>query len=151
MSFTIQTEQEAAVTILFTCVMQDQKQLTDQQIEQISRAMVLCTRFRGGDLNELTRNAISLQAKNDSREILEACAPLIDESFRETLFAMVCEVMLLDGQINEDRTRVIALLALNLNITMERMKMMLATYLIRNKWNVQVVETNDQLNGNGKP
>jgi hypothetical protein len=151
MSFTIQTEQEAAVTILFTCVMQDQKQLTDQQIEQISRAMVLCTRFCGGNLNELTRNAISLQAKNDSREILEACAPLIDESFRETLFAMVCEVMLLDGQINEDRTRVIALLALNLNITMERMKMMLATYLIRNKWNVQVVETNDHLNGNGKP
>ena len=90
----IHNEQEAAVAILFACAMQPSGTISEQQIDHLSRAVVLCSRFRGKDLNTLTRKAISLQAQMDSKEIIENSAPLIPEEFRETLFAMVSEVVL---------------------------------------------------------
>lgn len=140
MEISIDNEQEAAAAILFSCAMQQEGTISEQQIEHLSRTIVLCSRFRGGELNELTRKAISLQTNYSGKEIIENCAAFIEEDFRETLFAMVSEVVLLDGQINDDRSQTFALLALYLNISMDRMKMILATYLIRNKWNVEVVD-----------
>ncbi|HEU0111349.1 MAG TPA: hypothetical protein VFQ73_10755 [Flavisolibacter sp.] len=142
MELNIDTEQQAAVSILFSCVMQNGN-ISEQEIEQLSKAVVLCSKFRGFELNELTRNAISLQASHNTKDILEHCAGFISEDFRETLFAMVSEVILMDGHIDDEKTKTFAMLALYLNIPMERMKMILATYLIRNKWNVQVVDTSD--------
>ena len=43
-------------------------------------------------------------------------------------------------QYYDEKTKTFAMLALHLQIPMERMKMILATYLIRNKWNVEVVD-----------
>ena len=140
MELSVDNEQQAAVNILFSCVMQPSGTISDQQIEQLSKAVVLCSKFRGTDLNEMTRQAILLQSQHKSDEIIEHCARLVSEPFRETLFAMVSEVMLQDGEINDDKTKTFALLALHLQITMERMKMILATYLIRNKWNIQVMD-----------
>ena len=140
MELSVDNEQQAAVNILFSSVMQPSGTISDQQIEQLSKAVVLCSKFRGTDLNKMTRQAILLQSQHKSDEIIEHCARLVSEPFRETLFAMVSEVMLQDGEINDDKTKTFALLALHLQITMERMKMILATYLIRNKWNIQVMD-----------
>jgi hypothetical protein len=143
MELSVDNEQQAAVNILFSCVMQPSGTISDQQIEQLSKAVVLCSKFRGTDLNEMTRQAILLQSQHKSEEIIEHCAGLVSEPFRETLFAMVSEVMLQDGEINDEKTKTFALLALHLQITMERMKMILATYLIRNKWNIQVMDASE--------
>ncbi|HEU4633736.1 MAG TPA: hypothetical protein VFS22_07115 [Flavisolibacter sp.] len=140
MEFPVSNEQEAAVAILFSSAMEHGSTISEQQIEHLSRAVVLCSKFRGSDLNELTRKAFTLQAAYESKELLEQCATYISEDFRETLFAMVSEVMLLDGQISDVKTKTFAMLALYLQIPVERMKMILATYLIRNKWNVEVVD-----------
>jgi hypothetical protein len=140
MELSIENEQEAAVTILFSAAMQQSGNISEQQIEHLSRAVVLCSRFRGSNLNEMTKKAISLQASHEPAEIIEYCSSFISEEFSETLFAMVSEVVLLDGQINDKKTKIFALLALHLKISMERMKMILATYLIRNKWNVEVTD-----------
>ena len=140
MEFPVSNEQEAAVAILFSSAMEHGSTISEQQIEHLSRAVVLCSKFRGSDLNELTRKAFTLQAAYESKELLEQCATYISEDFRETLFAMVSEVMLLDGQISDVKTKTFAMLALYLQIPVERMKMVLATYLIRNKWNVEVVD-----------
>jgi hypothetical protein len=140
MQIPLHTEQEAAVAILFSAAMHPQNNITEQQIEHLSRAIVLCSRFRGFELNEMTRKAISLQAEYDQKDLIEQAAQLIGEDFRETLLAMVSEVVLLDGKIDDDRSQLFAMLALFLDIPLERMKMILATYLIRNKWNIQVVD-----------
>jgi hypothetical protein len=140
MELPIDNEQEAAIAILFSSAMQHGGTISEQQIEHLSRAVVLCSKFRGYELNDLTRKAISLQATYNSQEIVEHCANYIPEDFRETLFAMVSEVVLLDGQIDDEKTKTFAMLALYLDIDMDRMKMILATYLIRNKWNVEVVD-----------
>lgn len=138
MNLPVTNEQEAAAAILFACVMQPHNKISEQEIEQLSRAIVLSAKFRNCNVNELTIAAISLQAKHSVDEVIESCTPAISNDFKETLFAMVSELLLLDGAVNDEKTKVLAKLALHLQMSMERMKMILATYLIRNKWNITV-------------
>ncbi len=136
----ITNELEASVAILFACVLHDGKTLSQAQIEQLSRMLVLSARFKGSSLNDLSVKALSLQAEHGSKLIIEHAAPLVSEEFRDTLFAMCCEIMTADGRIDENESEILAMAALYLGLSVEDMKMMLTTYLIRNRWNVQIVE-----------
>ena len=136
----ITNEQEAAVAILFASVMANNKSMTQSQIEQLSRMLVLSSKFRSSSLNELTVKALSLQATHGSKVLIEHSAPQISEDFKETLFAMCCEIMTADGRIDDNESEILAMVALYLGLSIENMKMMLTTYLIRNRWNVQIIE-----------
>ncbi len=140
MDLQINDEHEAAVAILFSCVLHKNKNLTQPQVEQLSRMLVLSSRFKDAPLNELTVKALSLQSVYGSKTVIEESAPLVADDFKETLFAMTCEMMTTEGQVDERESEIIALTALSLGITMEVMKMMLTTYLVRNRWNIKVVE-----------
>ena len=140
MNLTIETEQEAAVAMLFSCVMYKHKNLTQSQIDQLSRIVVLCSKFKGTDLNELTIKAISLQTQQEPKTIIEESASFISEDFRETLFAMICEVVTNKGNIDDKESEVLGMVALYLTIPVERMRIILTAFLIRNKWNVQIIE-----------
>lgn len=133
-------EQEAAVAILFASVLADGKTLSQAQIEQLSRMLVLSSKFNSSSLNELTIKALTLQAEHGSRMIIEQGAKLISADFAETLFAMCCEVITADGMVDEAESEILAMVALYLGMSVENMKMMLTTYLIRNRWNVKIVE-----------
>ena len=136
----ITEEQEAAVAILFAAVMAGGKSLTQSQIELLSRMLVLSSKFNSSSLNDLTVKALSLQAVHGSKALIEHSAPLISENFSETLFAMCCEIITADGKIDDDESEVLGMIALYLGMSIENMKMMLTTYLVRNRWNVQIVE-----------
>ena len=136
----ITNEQEAAVSILFAAVMANNKTMTQAQIEQLSRMLVLSSKLKSSSLNDLTVKALSLQATHGSKPLIEHCAPFISEEFKETLFAMCCEIITADGRIDENESEILAMVALYLGMSIENMKMMLTTYLIRNRWNVQIIE-----------
>ncbi len=137
---TIDNEQQAAVAILFACAMNETKSLSQSQIEHLSRMLVLSSKFSGNNLNDLTVKALSYQAENGSKILIERSAPFISEHYRETLFAMCCEIMTEKGTVNENESEILAMTALHLGLPVENMKMMLTTYLIRNRWNVQIIE-----------
>ena len=136
----ISSEQEAAVAILFACVLANGKTMSQAQIEQLSRMLVLCSRFHSNSLNDLTIKALSQQATQGSKVLIEQSAPYVTEDFRETLFAMCCEIMTNDGRVDDEESEVLAMAALYLGLSVERMKMMLTTYLIRNRFTVQIIE-----------
>lgn len=136
----INNEQEAAVAILFASVMANNKAMTQAQIEQLSRMLVLSSKFSTSSLNELTVKALSLQAAHGSKILIEQSAPLVSDDFKETLFAMCCEIITADGKVDESESEILAMVALYLGMSIENMKMMLTTYLIRNRWNVQIIE-----------
>jgi len=140
MNLEIENEQEAAVAILFASVLYQDKILKESEIEHLSRMLVLSSKFKGSSLNDLTKKALSLQAIHGSKTIIEQSAPLISENFRETLFAMTCEIMTNDGTVNDQESELLAMIALYMGLSMETMKIMLTTYLIRNRWNVQIVD-----------
>ncbi|MGZ3846755.1 MAG: TerB family tellurite resistance protein [Flavisolibacter sp.] len=136
----ITNEQEAAVAILFALVMANNQSMSQAQIEQLSRMLVLSSKFRSSSLNDLTIKALSLQAAHGSKALIERSAPLVSDDFKETLFAMCCEIMTNDGKIDDNESEILAMVALYLGMSVESMKMMLTTYLIRNRWNVQIIE-----------
>lgn len=136
----ITNEQEGAVAILFASVMANSKPMSQSQIEQLSRMLVLSSKFSTSSLNDLTVKALSLQATHGSKVLIEHCAPLITDDFKETLFAMCCEIMTADGRIDDNESEILAMVALYLGLSIDNMKMMLTTYLIRNRWNVQIIE-----------
>jgi hypothetical protein len=136
----ITNEQEAAVAILFASVMANNKPMNQSQIEQLSRMLVLSSKFKSSSLNDLTIKGLSLQAEKGSRALIEHCAPLISDDFKETLFAMCCELMTPDGKLDDNESDILAMVALYLGLSIETMKMMLTTYLILNRWNVQIIE-----------
>ncbi len=140
MDLPIQNEQEAAVAILFSCVLHNNQSLTQSQIEHLSRMLVLSSRFKSVELNDLTVKALSLQSVHGSKAVIEQSAPLITDEFKETLFAMTCEIITANGKVDEGESEILAMAALYLGITMEVMKMMLTTYLVRNRWNVQIID-----------
>lgn len=137
------SEQEASVAILFAAALNNGNSLTQSQIENLSRMMVLCSRFKGSDLNELTVHALSVQSVHGSRKVIEIAAPVVEVDFKETLFAMACEVITANGKIDQQESEILAMIALYMGLSMEIMKMILTTYLIRNKWNVQIIEENE--------
>ena len=136
----ITNEEEAAVAILFASVLANNKAMNQSQIEQLSRMLVLSSKFKSSSLNELTVKALSLQASHGSKILIERSAPLISDDFKETLFAMCCEIMTADGRIDDNESEILAMVALYLGLSVDNMKMMLTTYLIRNRWNVQIIE-----------
>lgn len=140
MNLSIETEQEAAAAILFSCVMYKNQNLSTSEVDQLSRAIVLSSKFKSTDLNNLSVKALSLQKEQDAKTILERSAPLISEDFRETLFAMICEIATSKGNIDEKQSEVLGMAALFLQIPVERMRIILTAFLIRNKWNVQIIE-----------
>ena len=136
----ITNEQEAAVAILFASVMANNQSMNQSQIEQLSRMLVLSSKFRSSSLNDLTIKALSLQAAHGSKPLIEQSAPLISDDFKETLFAMCCEIMTYNGKIDDNESEILAMVALYLGLSIETMKMMLTTYLVRNRWNVHIIE-----------
>ena len=136
----ISNEQEASVAILFASVMSGGKMLTQAQIEQLSRMLVLSSKFKSSSLNDLSVKALALQATHGSRLVIEQAAPMVADDFKETLFAMCCEIMTADGSVDENESEILAMVALYMGLSIENMKMMLTTFLIRNRWNVQIVE-----------
>jgi len=136
----ITNEEEAAVAILFASVLANNKAMNQSQIEQLSRMLVLSSKFKSSSLNELTVKALSLQASHGSKILIERSASLISDDFKETLFAMCCEIMTADGRIDDNESEILAMVALYLGLSVDNMKMMLTTYLIRNRWNVQIIE-----------
>jgi hypothetical protein len=133
----IENEQEAAVAILFGCLRHSGKPVYNHHLEHLSRMLLLNEKFGHIDLQPMAEKAIILLKAYGSRTVIEHSAPLITESFRETLFAMVCELMTGDGELTEMESEIVGLTALYLGVSIELMRIMLTTFIIRNRWNVQ--------------
>jgi hypothetical protein len=133
----LQNEQEAAVAILFGCLKHSGKPVQNRHIEHLSRLLLLSEKFAHYELQPLAEKALPLLKAFGSRTVIEHSAPLITESFKETLFAMVCELMTGDGELTETESEIVGLTALYLGVSIELMRIMLTSFIIRNRWNVR--------------
>jgi len=133
----LHNEQEAAVAILFACLQHSGKPIQNRHVEHLSRMLLLSQKFAQFNLQPLAEKALPLLKAFGSRTVLEHSAPLITESFKETLFAMICELMTGEGELNEHESEIVGLTALYLGVPIELMRIMLTTFIMRNRWNVR--------------
>lgn len=133
----IDNEQEASVAIMLSCMMQQQKQhIIDAQFRHLSRMLLHSAKFTGYYLEDLVEKAMPLLAAYGNKNVIEYSARFISNDFRETLFAMVCELMTTDGELSAAESEIVGLTALYLGISIELMRVMITTFLMRNRWNV---------------
>ena len=133
----LNNEQEAAVAILFGCLRHSGKPVFNRHIEHLSRMLLLSEKFAGFDLQPLAEKAMPLLKAFGSRTVIEHSAVLISEGFKETLFTMVCELMTSDGELSDVESEIVGLTALYLGVSIEAMRIMITTFIIRNRWNVR--------------
>ena len=134
---TLQNEQEAAVAILFGCLRHSGKPVQNRHIEHLSRMLMLNEKFARFELQPMAEKAMALLKMFGSRTVIEHSAPLITEGFKPTLFSMACELMTGDGELSESESEIVGLTALYLGVSIEMMRIMLTTFIIRNRWNVR--------------
>jgi hypothetical protein len=133
----IENEQEAAIAIVLSCMTGQQNQhLIDAQFRHLSRMLLFSAKFRSHSLEQLAEKAMPLLATYGSKKVIEYSASFIPDNFKETLFAMTCELVTIDGELSETESEVLGVAALSLGISIELMRVMLATFLMRNRWNV---------------
>ena len=133
----IENEQEASVAIILSCMTGQQDQhLIDAQFRHLYRMLSLSLKFRGHSLEFLAEKAMPLLATYGSKSVIEYCASFIPDNFKETLFAMICELVTTNGELTEPESEVVSVAALYLGISIELMRVMIATFLMRNRWNV---------------
>jgi hypothetical protein len=133
----IENEQEAAAAILLSCLVPKQDNIQKGRVEHLSRMLLLSSKFGGHSLPELAGKAMPLIKLHGNQVVIQHCSPLISKDFRETLFAMVCELLTGDGQLSERESELVGLAALHLGISIEMMQLMITTFLIRNRWNAE--------------
>ncbi len=132
----IQTEQEAAVAILFSCLAHDPDNSKKEMVEHISRMLLLSSKFIGHSLPTLADKALPIVSSERNERIIAHCAPYISEGFKETLFAMICELLTADGRLSQRESEQVGLAALYLGVSIEMMQVMVNTFLIRNRYNI---------------
>ena len=133
----LENEQEAAVAVLFGCLQHSGRPVGAGRVEHLSRMLLLSQKFTGFDLQPLAEKVIPLIKSFGSRTVIEHAAPLVTEGFRETLFAMVAEIMTAEGELTDVESEVVGLTALYLGVSIELMRVMLTTFIMRNRWNVR--------------
>lgn len=133
----IENEQEASVAIMLSCMLgQPNQSVIDLQFRSLSRMLLCSVKFQGYSMEPLVEKAMLLLAAYGNRSVIEYSAPFISEGFRETLFAMVCELLTTDGELTEAESEIIGWTALSLGVSIELMRVVITTFLMRNRWNV---------------
>jgi hypothetical protein len=134
----IDNEQEASVAIILSCMIGQRDQaVIDAQFRHLSRMLTLSAKFQGYSLEGLARKAMPLLAAYGNRSVIEYSAPFISDTFRETLFAMICDLLTTDGELTAAESEIVGLAAMCLGISIELMRVMIATFLMRNRWNLR--------------
>lgn len=133
----IENEQEASVAIILSCMIgQQDQQVIDAQFRQLARMLALSQKFQHHSLEGMAGKAMSLLAAYGNKSVIEYCAPFIPDNFKETLFAMICELITTNGDLSETESQIVGTAAVHLGISIELMRVMIATFLMRNRWNV---------------
>jgi uncharacterized tellurite resistance protein B-like protein len=133
----IENEQEASVAIILSCMVgQQDQQVIDFQFRRLSLMLSLSLKFQHHSLEQMAGKAMPLLAAYGNQKVIEYCAPFIPDNFKETLFAMLCELLTANGELSESESEVLGIAALHLGISIELMRVMLTTFLMRNRWNV---------------
>ena len=127
-------EVEAWVGMLYACVMADGEIV---KVEENALSLMLITKkkFEDVDVPKVYRHVAEAQYKIGGAGLIDACAPLIKEGERPTIFSMSVELVLADGILDEDEEKIIEYIADKLKIEDALVERIVEVMLIRNRGN----------------
>lgn len=133
----ILNEQEAAAFILYSVIAID-GELTDYELDKISNIIVYCKKFQGMDFKQLISKFFILKALKSPLEIIEQSAPFIQDNFKKTLFAMVCDLLCSDGETSELDINLLVVIGGTLKMPSDQFLPTAYAFMERYAWNHKV-------------
>ena len=137
----ISTETEATIGLLLCSIPDGQQHLSQAHLEAISRIVVLCTRLREEDMNVVFGKVFNIHKESTRNDMIIYCAALVPEDFADTVFCMCCETAMAQGRWQDAFAEPLATIGLALQLSTDDVKNIIRTYIIRNRWNVQIEST----------
>lgn len=134
----ISTEAEATIGLLLCSIPDGQQHLSQAHLETISKILVLCTRLRNDDMNVTFAKVFNIHKESNCNDLIIYCAALIPEEFADTVFCMCCETAMAQGRWQDAFAEPLATIGLALQLSTDDVKSIIRTYIIRNRWNVQI-------------
>jgi len=134
----IENEQQAALGLLIVSAQRDKQKISDAQIEAILRIVIFCKKFSGEDINKQFTAAYSALLEQDRNTYILQAASFIEETFRETLFAMCCEAAFSLRKWDDSDSDTLATIGIAMGIPTENIKNIVRTYIIRSMWNIDI-------------
>lgn len=132
--YTVASDMEAWVGILYACMAAD-GDISDVEIDSLSRMLVMKQKFDGQHIDIYFEKVADAQEKIGSLNLVEACAQMVEQEEKPTLFAMAVDIVLADGVLQEDERLMIAFISESLQIPNELAQQIINVILIRNMGN----------------
>lgn len=111
-----QNEQEAISTLLYSVAVVDAN-LTVHENKKIANTLAYCSKFAGLDLSPLVAKAFSIIRKTAITTIMDEAVLFISDHFKPTLYAMVCDLLSFDGNINDADVSILSFLSIKLGLS----------------------------------
>ena len=133
---TVNSEFEAWVGILYSCISADNK-IIDSETATLSRVLSSKQKFLGIDIAPLYRKSFNVRTELGQLKYISACCELIKEEDKETVFALALEVLLADGTLEKEEKNVIEVLSNQLKIEKEMTSKIIEVIFLKNKGNIK--------------
>lgn len=128
-------EYEAWVAILYACMAVD-GDVADAEIDKMCELLVLKAAFQGKPITEYYRASLNAHKKIGSQGIIDSSAELISEENKPTLLALVMEMLLADGLLEEKEQEIAEYITSKLAIEEVLAQQIIEVILIKNKGNL---------------
>lgn len=134
-----ESDYEAWIGILYACIAADGDD-SDTEIEALSRMIAYKQKFSRVDILPLYEKVEDINKQIGGLALVEACAKVVDENDKNTLFAMAVEIVLADGILDDEEEKTIEFIAQQMNIDKKLVDKIVEVMLIRNKGNLIMLD-----------
>jgi hypothetical protein len=137
-NYTPQTEQEAWIGILFSCMASDIK-LQDIETDTLVQTITKKDIFKSVFILSVYRDILFAHSKLGSKGLIDICKSLISDEYRLTLFSIACEIIFADGKEEYSEDEMIEYIAAALQLSVTDKQKIIDVIRIKNKGNKIIV------------
>ena len=128
------TEMEAWLGIMYSCMAAD-GDVSQPEINRMANMIVYKQHFKLQDFKTHYMAVMVVHKRIGGKSMIDACAPHVSADYRETLLAIVCELILADGVIDKEEKVLAEYITEKLEIPSENAMKIVEVMLIKNKGN----------------
>lgn len=132
--YTPLSDYEAWVAILYAAISVD-GEVSDVEIDAMARLLLFKNKFLNIDIIPFYKNALQAKSKFGTQHIIDNSALIIKEDDKQTVLALVAELILSDGIITDKEKELIEYITTKLNINEATAAKIIEVILIKNKDN----------------
>jgi len=133
-SYAPTSEMEAWLGIMHSCMAAD-GDVSEAEISRMANLIVYKQHFKLQDFRTQYTAVVVVHKRVGGKAMIDACAPHVSADYRETLLAIVCELILADGVIDKEEKELAEYITEKLGISAENAMKIVEVMLIKNKGN----------------